>query len=365
MVNFQPTEDQELIRDTMAGFAREVLRPQAREADEHAAVPEVVVARGWELGLVQNSIPEAFGGFGNGRSAIRSALKLEELACGDLALALHLLTPRLFTIPLLVAGSDAQRQRWLTRFSGDRFVVGTAAVSEPRWDFDPTTFATTAERVGGEYVITGEKCLVPLAQQAVALLVYAATPEGPAAFVVEPGTAGMKIGDREQNMGVKALDTYPITFDRMRVPAASRLGDGTAMVDVQPLVDASRVAVAALAVGLARAAFDHAREYAKERHAFGMAIARKQAIAFKLADMAIEIDAMRLVCWEAAWKIDRGESATREAALAKHYASQSALNIADNALQVLGGHGYIRDHPVELYLRNARGLAVFDALAIV
>jgi alkylation response protein AidB-like acyl-CoA dehydrogenase len=364
MVNFQPTEEQELIRDTMAGFAREVLRPQAREADERGAVPTTVVDRGWELGLVQNSIPEALGGYGNGRSAIRSALKLEELAYGDLALALHLLTPRLFTVPLLVAGSGAQQERWLPRFAGDRFRVGTAAFAEPRWDFDPSTFATTAERVGEDYVLHGQKCLVPLARQAEALLVYAATPDGPAAFVVEPGAHGLAIGEREQNMGIKALDTYPLTLDNVRVRAADRLGGGAA-VDVGPLIDAGRVAVGALAVGVARAAFDHAREYAKERHAFGMAIARKQAIAFKLADMAIEIDAMRLVCWEAAWKLDRGEPALREAALAKHYASQSALNVADNALQILGGHGYIRDHPVELYLRNARGLAVFDALAIV
>ncbi len=364
MVNFQPTEEQELIRDTMAGFAREVLRPQAREADERGAVPEAVVARGWELGLVQNSIPEALGGFGNGRSAIRSALKVEELAYGDLALALHLLTPRLFTIPLLVAGSDAQRERWLPRFTGGRFVVGTAAFSEPCWDFDPTAFSTTAERAGQDYVLNGQKCLVPLARRAEAILVYAAAADGPAAFVVEPGAQGLTIGDREQNMGIKALDTHPLTLDKVRVPAANRLGGGPT-VDIQSLIDAGRVAVGALAVGLARAAFDHAREYAKERHAFGVAIARKQAIAFKLADMAIEIDAMRLVCWEAAWKLDRGEPAVREAALAKHYASQSALNVADNALQVLGGHGYIRDHPVELYLRNARGLAVFDALAIV
>jgi alkylation response protein AidB-like acyl-CoA dehydrogenase len=364
MVNFQPTEEQELIRETMAGFAREVLRPQSREADEKNAVPPAVVERAWELGLVQNSIPEAFGGYGNGRSAIRSALKLEELAYGDLSMSLHLLTPRLFTIPLLVAGTEEQKAHWLPRFTGDRFTAGTAALTEPRWDFDTRALATRAERQGREWVLTGEKCLVPLARDAEAILVYAATPEGLGAFVVEPGTKGLTIGERENNMGVKALDTYGVKLEGVRVPAANRLG-GEKGTDTQPLIDAGRVAVAALATGVARAAFDYARDYAKERHAFGMAIARKQAIAFKLADMAIEVDAMRLLGWEAAWKLDRGEAATREAALAKQYASQSALNVADNALQVLGGHGYIRDHLVELFLRNARGLAVFDGLAIV
>ena len=365
MVNFKPTEEQELIRETMEGFGREVLRPGAREADERNAVPEAMVARAWELGLVQNSIPEQFGGYGNGRSAVRSALKLEELAYGDLAIALHVLTPRLFTVPLIVAGTDAQRERWLPRFTTARFTVGTAAYSEPRWDFDASAFGTTAERQGGDYVLNGQKCLVPLARQAEVILVYASTADGPAAFVVEPSSKGVTIGEREMNMGIKALDTFPVTLDGVRVPAGNRLGGEGPGADIQALIDAGRVAVAALAVGVARAAFDHARDYAKERHAFGMAIARKQAIAFKLADMAIEIDAMRLIAWEAAWKLDQGEPATREAALAKHYASQSALTVADNALQVLGGHGYIRDHPVELYLRNARGFAVFDGLAIV
>ena len=363
MVNFKPTDEQELIRETMAGFAREVLRPAAREADEKAAVPEAVVERGWELGLVQTTIPEACGGYGDARSAVTGALLLEELAYGDLALALHLLTPRLFTIPIVVAGTQAQRERWLPRFVGERFVAATAACVEPRWDFDTSAMQTRAERRGGDWVLAGRKCLVPLAREAQAILVYAAAADGLGAFVVEPDAPGLSIGDAEKNMGIKALATHPVTLEDVRVPAANRLGGEGA--DLQPLVDASRLGVAALAVGVAHAAFDYARDYAKERRAFGVAIAQKQAIAFKLADMAIEIDAMRLLAWEAAWKLDRGEPATRECVLAKHYASQSALAITDNAVQVLGGHGYIREHPVELWLRNARGFSAFEGLAIV
>jgi acyl-CoA dehydrogenase len=362
MVNFQPTEDQELIRKTMADFAREVLHLHAREADERSAVPEAVVQRGWELGLVQSAIPEKFGGYGDSRSAVTSALLLEELAYGDLALALHLLAPRLVTVPLLAIGTDEQQARWLPRFAGPQFVAGTAAFTEPRWDFDPTALETRAERQGGDWVLNGEKCLVPLARQAEVMLVYATTSDGLGAFLVEPGTTGVEIGEREANMGIRALDTYPVTLKDVRVPAGGRLGGVGS--DVQPLVDAGRVATAALAAGVARAAFDYARDYAKERHVFGVAVAQKQAIAFMLANMAIEIDAMRLLAWEAAWRLDQGQRATREACLARSYASQSALTIADNALQVLGGHGYIRDHYVELYLRNARGFATFDGLAI-
>jgi alkylation response protein AidB-like acyl-CoA dehydrogenase len=363
MVNFKPTEEQELVRETMAGFARDVLRPAAREADEKGTVPEDIVRRGWELGLVQSGIPEQFGGYGDARSAITGALLLEELAYGDAAMTLELLAPRLVTVPVMALGTDAQRAKWLPRFAGNDYVAGAAAFSEPRWDFDPTALATRAERQGGDYLLKGTKCLVPLADRAEAILVYAGTANGMGAFLLERGAPGLKVGERELNMGIKALPTYTITLDGVRVPAANRLGGET--TDVSVLLDASRVAVAALATGIARAAFDYARDYAKERRAFGVAIGQKQAIAFKLADMAIEIDAMRLLAWEAAWKLDRGAPATRECYLAKDYASRAALSVADNALQVLGGHGYIRDHLVELLLRNARGLATFDGLAIV
>ena len=364
MVNFKPTEEQELVRDTMAGFAKEVLRPQSREADEADAVPEAVIQRGWELGLVQSAIPEKFGGFGDTRSAVTSALMLEELAWGDLSLALHLLAPRLFTVPLLVAGTEAQQAEWLPKFTGNQFTAGTAAYVEPSWDFDASAMATRADKKGGDWVLSGAKCLVPLASQAVGLLVYARDAQDRlAAFLVDPKTKGVTIGGRERQMGIRALDTFGVKLDDVRVPAGARLGGDEA--DLQPLVDASRVAVASLAVGVARASFEYARDYAKDRRAFGVAIGQKQAIAFKLANMAIEIDAMRLLAWEAAWRLDAGKSATREAYLAKHYASQSALEVTDNGVQVLGGHGYIRDHFVELWLRNARGFSTFDGLATV
>jgi len=363
MVNFKPTDEQELIRETMAAFARDVLRPQAHEADERCEVPENVVQRAWELGLVQSAIPEALGGYGDPRSPITGTLLLEELAYGDLALTLHLLAPRLLTIPLLLFGTEDQRKRWLPRFTGDRYAVGTAAFVEPRWDFDASSVSTRAERVEGDYVVTGRKCLVPLARQAEALLVYATAPDGLAAFIVEPGTSGLVIGEREKNMGTRALETYPVGLEGVRLPAGSRLGGEGA--DLEPLVNASRVATAALAVGVSRAAFEYGVAYAKERRAFGVAIAQKQAIAFMLATMATEIDAMRLLAWEAAWRLERGQPATRESCLARDYASKAALKITDDAVQVLGGHGYIRDHPVEQWLRDARGFTTFDGLAIV
>jgi alkylation response protein AidB-like acyl-CoA dehydrogenase len=199
-------------------------------------------------------------------------------------------------------------------------------------------------------------------------VVLAGLPDGdgvvrPQAVIVERETPGLSVGEREKNMGLNGLETTELVFDACKVPIANVLGaanEGT----IPLLANLWRVALTAMAVGVARAAYDYARDYAKERRAFGQAIAQKQAIAFMLAEMATEVDAMRLLVWEAAWKLDRNEDATREAYLAKRYASDMVLKISDNALQVLGGHGYIRDHLVELFLRNARGFATMEGMTI-
>jgi alkylation response protein AidB-like acyl-CoA dehydrogenase len=205
---------------------------------------------------------------------------------------------------------------------------------------------------------------VPLARQAELLLVYAAVDGGVGAFLVEKGAAGLVIQEREKNMGLKALESARISLADCAVGFESRLG-GEAGIDFPRLASLSRAALGAMAVGVARASFEYSRDYAKERRAFGVAIAQKQAIAFMLADMAIDIDAARLLTWEAAWRLDRGEDAHREAYLAKKYAADMALKVADNAVQVLGGHGYVREHPVEMWLRNARGFAAWEGAAIL
>jgi alkylation response protein AidB-like acyl-CoA dehydrogenase len=359
MVSFDPTEEQQLVRDTVASFAAEQIRPLAREADETGNIPESLVRQAWELGLVQSTIPEAYGGHGEAASAITSALVLEDLGWGDLSIALHLLAPRLLAYPIMQFGSEEQKKAILPAFTGNEYAPGTAALMEPEMRFDVHELSTTAKRQNGGFVLNGSKCLVPLGGEASHLVVYARGEDGLAAFVVPRETPGLSVVEREKNMGLKALATYEIKLEDCRVPAAARL-DG----DLTPLLDRSRVALAALAVGVARASFEYARDYAKDRKAFGVAIGQKQAIAFMLAEMAIEIDAARLLTWEAAWKIDRGEVATREACLAKNYAAGMALKVSDNAVQVLGGHGYIRDHMVELWLRNGRAFAILEGLAM-
>ncbi|MCC6763331.1 MAG: acyl-CoA dehydrogenase family protein [Deltaproteobacteria bacterium] len=367
MINFELDQEQQLIRDTVVSFARDEIRPHAREADEKGLIPSALIQKGWELGLVQSIIPEEFGGFGNGHSAISGAVVAEELAYGDLSIAMHLLAPRLVTVPVLEFGSDALKRSVLPRFCGDRFEPASAAVMEPRMDFDALTPTTSLKRDGDDYTLNGEKCLVPLGNEARQFLVIAGLSNGtgashPQAVLIDRETPGLTIGDRERNMGLKALATTRLVFDGCKVPREQLLGGGDGAI--ARLANLWRVAQSAMAVGVARAAFDYARDYAKDRRAFGQVIAQKQAIAFMLADMAMEVDAMRLLTWEAAWKLDRNEDATREAHLAKRYAAEMALKITDNALQVLGGHGYIRDHLVELFLRNARSFAMLEGFAI-
>jgi alkylation response protein AidB-like acyl-CoA dehydrogenase len=362
MAGFEPSEEQKLIRHTMAQFAQEQIRPLSHDADESGEVPADIIQQGWELGLTQSSLPQQYNGFGETRSIVTETLIAEELAWGDLSIALHLLTPRLVAFPVMEMGTDEQKERILPRYTAEKFCAGSAAIVEPRFDFDVTELQTSARADGGAFILSGRKCFAPLANESDHIVVYARTAGGRTeGFLIERGTPGLQVAEREKNMGIKALATYELTFEDCRVPAAARLG-GNAGCDFDKLLNYSRVGVAALAIGVARAAYEYAREYAKERHAFGVAIARKQAIAFMLAEMAIEIDASRLLTWEAAWKLDRGEDATREAYLAKNYASNMALKVTDNALQVLGGHGYIREHPVELWVRNARGFATFDGL---
>jgi len=369
MVEFTPSEEQRIICDSMAAFARDVLRAEARDADEGGTIPGSVVKTAWDLGLVQNVIPEAYGGFGDERSAVTGALIAEELACGELSFALHVLAPRLLVQPVVEFGSPRQKERYLKRFADGTFQPVTAAVMEPQIDFDLAALATTATKEGNSYVLSGRKCLVPLGSRAETFLVYATTEPGGGyaaveGFLIDRGTPGLIIGEREKNMGIKALETVGLTLEGCRVAKENRLGEETGS-QFQRIMDASRIALGAMAVGVARAAYQYALDYAKERVAFGKAIAQNQAIAFMLADMAIEIDAVRLLVWEAAWGFDQGNDVLRESYLAKHYAAQMVLKVADNAVQVLGGHGYVRDHPVELWLRNARGFATFEGLAIV
>ena len=363
MISFEMTEEQKMIVEAVSKFAIEEMREAARECDEAGQVPRELVDTAWEFELIASHVPEEYDGFGE-HSALTGVLVTEDLAYGDLSTAMHALAPGLVAFPILEAGTDEQKAEYLPLFCDEAFKPATAALIEPRYDFDPNELATTATLEGDEYVLNGQKCYVPLAADADLLLVWAAENGATQGFIVPKGTPGLEIGEREKNMGVKALATYELALSDCRVPRANKLG-GEAGCDFNRILNHSRVALAAMAVGVAKAAYEYARDYAKERHAFGEPIASRQAIAFMLAEMAIEVDATRLMAWEAAWKLDRGEDATKECYLAKAYADDMVLTVTDRAVQVLGGYGYIRDYPVEMWLRNGRGFVTFDGMAMV
>ncbi len=361
MYSFEPTEEQKMLIDAVSRYATSDLRKAAHDAEENKELPPKLISKGWELGILQASIPETYGGFGE-RSAVTGALAAEELACGDLAGALAVGAPGLFALPILLAGSEEQKKQYLPSIIEADWKPYSAALIEPTFDFDPNQLKTTAKPEGDGYILTGEKTLVPFADKAEAMIVYAQLDNATKAFIVPKGTAGVKVGDeREKYMGLNSVPFFKVTLQGVKVPKANLLPG-----DFSPVLAASRVAIAAMAIGVAKAAFGYSRDYAKDRDVFGVKVAQKQSVAFMLAEMATEIEAIRLLVWEAGWAIDTGkEDAGQKAYLAVTGAIDMAMMVTDRAVQILGGHGYIREHPVELWMRNGRGFATFTGLAMV
>ena len=362
MYSFEPNEEQQMLIDAVGKYAANDLRPAAHDAEEEREIPKKLISKGWELGFLQASTPEAYGGFGE-RSAVTGVLALEEMAYGDLAGALSVLTPSLFATPVLLGGSEEQKQEYLPKIVGGDWAPYTGALMEMSFDFDPNALKTTAQADGEKYVLNGEKVFVPYAKDAEAMIVYANLNGVTQGFIVTKGSEGLSVSEeRDKLMGLNALPMYRVKLENV---TAERLG-GASGHDFEPILSAMRVASAAAAMGVARSSFEYARDYAKEREAFGVKIAQKQAIAFMLAEMATEMEGIRLLTWEAAWKLDNNkEDSCIEAYLAQNGAADMAMMVTDRGVQIYGGHGYIRENPVELLMRNGRGFAALLGLVIL
>jgi alkylation response protein AidB-like acyl-CoA dehydrogenase len=302
------------------------------------------------------------------RSAVTGALLLEELGAGDLSMALAMLAPACVAYPVLDFGTDAQKEKYLRACTALQFPKLTAALMEPDYDFDASALRTTATKQAAGYVLNGKKCLVANGGMAETFLVYAREGAegfaGVSAFFVPRTAVGLSVGAKEKNLGVHALDSVEIELNDVQLPADARLG-GERPIDFERVMSYSRVALGALALGVARRAYEHSVQYALERKTWGQPIATRQSVAFAVADMRIEIDAARLLVWEAAWQLDRGQTATKESYLAKLVVDEMVLKVTDEAVMIMGGHGFIRENPVERWLRNARGFAAFEGLAMV
>lgn len=361
MYSFEPSEEQKMLIDAVNRFATNDMRPAAHEAEETGSFQPKLIDKGWEMGVLQASIPEAYGGFGD-RSVVTGVLAAESMAWGDLAGSMAVMTPGLFTLPILLSGTEEQKEKFLPAVIEGAWQPYSAALLEKKFDFDANDLATTAVLEGDEYVLKGEKTYVPFAADAKAMIVYANLDGKTTGFILPAGTTGVTIPtERQKLMGLNALPFYSVKLDGVRLPKSHMLPG-----EFGPVLDASRVASASMAVGVAKAAFEYSRDYAKDRDVFGMKVAQKQSIAFMLAEMAIEIDAMRAITWEAAWMLDSGKpEASKRAYLAQTGSADMVMMVTDRAVQILGGHGYIREHPVELFMRNGRGFAAFTGLAMV
>lgn len=364
MYSFTPSEEQQMLLDAVKRYAEGDLRPAYREAEESTELPPELIEKGWELGILQASIPESYDGFGD-YSALTGVLAAEGLAYGDLAASLGVMTPNLFVLPILLAGSEEQKKEFIPPVIEMEWKAYTAALIEPSFDFDPQSLNTKATKKGKEILLTGEKIYVPYAESAEAILVYADLDGKTQGFIVPGDAEGLTVGERQKTLGIHAYPLYSLTLEDVKIPEENQLNgpEGHSLDGIQA---SWQVALAAMAVGVAQGAYEYAIEYAKDREVFGVKVAQKQAIAFMLAEMGTDIEATRLMTWEAAWMIDEGkEQAYKHAYLAYSGAVDMVMMVTDRAVQILGGHGYIREHPVELWMRNGRGFSTFTGLAMV
>jgi len=362
-ISFALSDEQRALRDLAREFAEKEIRPVAADYDERSEHPADVVAKAHEVGLMNPHVPEDYGG--PGLSAFDQMLVGEELAWGCSGIATSIVANILGSLPVILAGSEEQKRQWLTSLL-DEPLLCSFALTEPGAGSDVSAIKTTARRDGDDYVLTGSKMFITNAGQAAWFVVFASTdPEaghrGLSAFVVPSGSDGVVVEQHLDKLGQRATDTSALAFQDVRVPVANRLGEeGEGFKTAMRTLDLTRPGTAAGAVGVARAAFEHAVEYSKGRIQFGQPIAMNQGVNFLVADMAAEIEAARLLTWQAAWLIDQGERATLQSSYAKRFAADTAMKVTTDAVQIFGGYGYMKEYPVEKLMRDAKLFQIYE-----
>lgn len=358
-----PTEDQQMLVDVVTEFADEVVRPAATEANETCEAPEALLKASLEIGLPILGVPEALGGISEERSAMAGTLVAEALSRGDLGLAVATLAPGSVATALGLWGTDAQQQTYLPAFTGDDVPAAALALNEATVLFDVLQPTTTATRTADGYVLSGAKTLVPRGAQAELFVVGASLDGKPVLFLVESSAAGLSV-EADPAMGVRAASLTKLHLDDVTVPADAVLGatDGTTYVECVRL---SRLAWCALAIGTGQAVLDYVTPYVKERQAFGEPIAHRQSVAFMVANIAIELQAMRLVTYKAAARAAAGKDFAREVALARKICGDKGMQIGLDGVQLLGGHGFVKEHPVERWYRDLRAVSIMEGSVLV
>ena len=361
-MDFRPTDDQQLLRRTVREFAETEIRPHVREWDAQQHFPIELVPKMAALGLMGIQVPEQHGGAA--MSAIDYCICLEEIARVDPAVALSLAAHNgLCSAHIGFFGTEEQKQRFLAPLArGEK--VGAWGLTESTSGSDAAGMRTTAARAGACWVINGAKTFTTHGRVAGTMVVMAVTnraagSKGISAFIVERGTPGMTPGKKEDKLGMRASDTSEVIFDNCRIPADQLLGEeGQGFVNTMQVLDAGRIGIAALSVGLAQGAYEAALAYARERQAFGKTISSFQAIQFKLADAATRIEAARLLTYRAAYMKEQGQRTTLESSMAKLYASEIAVRVAEECVQIHGGYGFVKDYPAEKYFRDVKLMTI-------
>jgi alkylation response protein AidB-like acyl-CoA dehydrogenase len=356
------TEEHEMLRDMVREFAKNEVAPRSRELDATMEFPADLVAQMGELGLMGIPVPEEYGGAG--MDTVAYATTVMELARVDASLAITLAAhTSLGTMPILLAGNEEQKRKYLPQLASGA-VLGAFGLTEPGAGSDAGNTRTTAVRDGAEFVINGSKIFITNSGVAgllnlTARIIVDGEDRGIGAFVVPTDTPGLKIGPKEKKMGWRASDTRQLFFEDLRVPAANMLGEpADGFKTFLRTLTGGRISVGALAVGTAEGAYERALQYAAERTAFGKPIHRFQGVGFKLADMATRIEAAKLLVFHAAWLMDQGKDVIKEAAMAKLFASEVAMDVTTDAIQVHGGYGYVKEYDVERFFRDAKVLEI-------
>jgi alkylation response protein AidB-like acyl-CoA dehydrogenase len=364
LFDITPTDEQQMMREAVGDFALERLRPAAQDADTACAAPAELLAQSTELGVAMLGVPEELGGVVSERSAVTSVLVTEALARGDMGLALASLAPGAVSTAIGLWGDADQQSTYLPEFAGDDPPPAALALLEPRPLFDPFSLETRARAANGGYVLSGSKALVPRVADAEVFVVAAELEgRGPALFVIEAKSAGIRTAP-EPAMGLRAAATGRLALEDVSVPAKALLADASPEIYAE-CVRLARIGWCALTVGTAQAVLDYVTDYVNERTAFGEPISHRQAVAFNVADLAIELEGMRLATYRAAGRVDQGRDVAREAATAHRLCAHYGMKIGSDGVQLLGGHGFVKEHPVERWYRDLRAAGLMEGAVLV
>ena len=362
-ISFALTDEQKALRELARDFATNEIRPKAAEYDEHQTHPADIVEKAHDLGLMNVHVPEEYGGLG--LPCFDGMLIGEELYWGCAGIGTSIAANGLGAGPVLVAGSDEQKRTWLPPLL-DEPILCSFGLTEPGAGSDVAAMKTTAVRSGDEYVLNGSKTFITNAGHAAWTVVFAKTDpskghRGISAFVVPMDAPGVEIEKHLDKMGQRSTDTSAFALTDVVVPATNRLGEeGDGFKIAMQTLDFTRPGTAAGAVGVAQAAYEYAVDYAKERVTFDVPIAMHQGVNFLIADMATEVEAARLLTWQAAWMIDQGQRATLYSSFAKRFSADTAMKVTTDAVQVFGGYGYIKEYPVEKLMRDAKLFQIYE-----